>query len=179
VQSDPEVVLTEVERKKLFAMAMEIHALQTRAAEAANQLSPFTARLTELTTELSSRTDVPADVKSQVEAVSKEASTLAPQLTPPAGFGRGGGGGRGGAPDTPIARAAQAKNGLMAGMWPTEQTLKAYAEAKMQLPKAIADANTLFSKGASLSASLGRFNLALAAPQPVNATKTTDAKSKK
>jgi hypothetical protein len=176
VQSDPEVVLTEGERKKLFDMAMEIHALQTRAAEAANQLSPFTARLAELTTELSNRNDVPADVKSQVEALSKEASTLGPQLTPPAGFGRGGGGGgRGGAPDTPAARAAQAKNGLMGGMWPTEQTLKAYADAKVQLPKAIADANTLFSKGTALSSSLAKFNVALAAPQPVNA-KTAETK---
>ena len=35
VMSDPEVVLTEGERKKLFDMAMELHDLQRRATEAA------------------------------------------------------------------------------------------------------------------------------------------------
>ena len=182
VQSDPEVLLTEVERKKLFDMAMEVHGLQTHAAEALNQLVPFNARLTELSSEVSSRADVPADVKAQVEAMSKEAAALAPKLTAPAGFGRGGGGGggggRGGAQDTPIARATQAKNGLMGGMWPTEQTMKAYADAKTQLPKAIADANALFARASALSTSLARYNLALTPPQPVETRASPGAKGR-
>ena len=37
VMSDPEVVLTEAERKKLYDMAMEMHELQRRATEAGDR----------------------------------------------------------------------------------------------------------------------------------------------
>lgn len=111
------------------------------------------------------------ELKSSVEALQKDVAALAPKLTIPLGgrgFGGGGGfgGGRGGA-DSLVARVAQAKNGLMAGMWPTEATMRAYNESKTQLPKAIADANSLFARAATLSSALTKFNLTLAAPSPV------------
>jgi len=65
------------------------------------------------------------------------------------------------AADTPVAKAGQAKNGLMGGMWPTEQTMHAYADAKAQVPKAIAEANAAFARAAALSTSLAKFNVAL------------------
>jgi len=179
VLSDPEVVLTEAERRKLFDMAMEMHSLQIRAAEAGNELTPFNARLAELAREVASRDDIPADVKGSIDTLSKEAAALTPKLVPPVTFGRGGGGGgggRGGAPETPVARAGQAKNALMGGMWPTEQIMKAYAEAKTELPKAIAEANAVFSRGAALSTSLARFKVALSAPAPVAAKPAKGAK---
>jgi photosystem II stability/assembly factor-like uncharacterized protein len=168
VQSDPEVVLTELERKKLFDMAMEMHALHIRATEAANELSPFNTRLTELSKEVADRADVPADLKTSLETLGKDAAVLAPKLVQPVGFGRGGGGGgRGGAPDSPIARLTLAKNGLMGGLWPTEQTMKAYTEAKTEMPKVIAEANALFARSTAVSSSLAKFNLALTAPPAV------------
>ena len=97
-----------------------------------------------------------------MDTLTKDVAALTPKLVAPAGgFGRGGGGGRGGAPDTAIARAGQAKNGLMATLWPTEQTMKAYADAKSDLPKAIAEANAAFARGATLAASLAKFNVTL------------------
>jgi len=170
VVPDPEVALTEVERKKMYDMAMEMHTLQVQAAEVATQLTPFNTRLTELAKDVASRTDVPADVKSSVEALAKDVAALTPKLVAPAGgFGRGGGGGgRGGGADTAIGRAGQAKNGLMASLWPTEQTMKAYADAKSELPKAIAEANAVFVRGATVATSLAKFNMALTAPQPVS-----------
>ncbi|HUR34555.1 MAG TPA: hypothetical protein VM032_12220, partial [Vicinamibacterales bacterium] len=169
VLPDPEVALTEVQRRKMYDMAMEMHALQIQAAEVGTQLTPFNTRLTELSKEVASRTDVPADVKTSVETLAKEVAALAPKLVAPVGgFGRGGGGGgRGGAPDSAITRAGQAKNGLMATLWPTEGTMKAYADAKTELPKAIAEANAAFAKGATLASSLTKFNVTLTAPQPV------------
>ena len=182
VVSDPEVVLTETERKRMFDMAMEIHQLQGRAIEAANAIGPLNTRLAELSKEVGTRGEIPADVRSAVDALTAEVAALAPKFASPAGFGRGGGGqgaaggGRGAAADSPMARASQAKNGLMGGMWPTEQTMRAYNEAKAQIPKAIADANVLFARAAALSGSLAAFKLNLAAPQPVGgkpaATKT-------
>jgi photosystem II stability/assembly factor-like uncharacterized protein len=168
VAADPQVVLTDAERKKLFDMAMELHDLQRRATETSNAITPFNTRMTELAKEIESKTDVPADLKASFEAVNKELATLVPKFAAPAGGRGGGGGGRGGAgSDSLTARLAQAKNALMGGMWPTEQTLKSCSDVKTTVPKAIAEANALFAKAATLSTNLARHNLTLTAPQPV------------
>jgi photosystem II stability/assembly factor-like uncharacterized protein len=168
VAADPEVVLTEVERKRLFDMAMELHELQRRATEVSSGVGSLNTRLTELSKEASSRNDLPADLKSSVETLQKEVAALAPKFVMPTfGRGGGGGGGRGGAADSLISRLAQAKNAMMGGMWPTEATMRSYAEAKAQMPKAIAEANAAFTRAATLSSALTKHNLALTAPVPV------------
>jgi hypothetical protein len=53
---------------------------------------------------------------------------------------------------------------VMGGMWPTDATMKAYNEAKTGTPKAIAEANALFAKAATLSTQLAKYNLTLTAP---------------
>ena len=79
-----------------------------------------------------------------------------------------------------MAKLGQAKNGMMAGMWPTEQTMKAYSDAKVEVPKAINDANALFVKAAALSSSLARYNITLTAPTPTKPPATaTTSKTKK
>src|SRR6185503_2243438 len=124
-------------------------------------------QITQLATTLTDRNDVPAEVKSAFEAVKKDVDALAPKLAIPAG-GRGGGG-RGNAPEALLAKIGQAKNGLMAGMTPGEQTTTAYADAKTQAPKAIADLNDVIAKAGPLAASLTRYNLTLTVPAPVKA----------
>ena len=42
VSADPEVVLTDAQRKQLYDMAMEMHELQKRATEAATRSGPST-----------------------------------------------------------------------------------------------------------------------------------------
>lgn len=66
-------------------------------------------------------------------------------------------------------KVAQAKNGLMGGMWPTAQTLKAYNEAKADAPKALAEVNAAFAKASTLSASLAKYNATLTAPPSIDA----------
>ena len=73
----------------------------------------------------------------------------------------------GGAGDSLVARVGQAKTGLMGGLWPTEITMRAYTESKAQLPKAIADANALFVRAATLSSALTKHSLTLTAPTPI------------
>ena len=71
--ADPEVVLTEVERKRMYDMAMEMHELQRRGTDVmqrAGAAQPADAgghrrRST-------ARSDIPADVKSAFEAFNKE-----------------------------------------------------------------------------------------------------------
>ena len=172
VTADPEVVLTDAERKRLFDMAMEMHRLQKRATEIANELTPFNSRMNEAANQLGSRTDLPADVKTMFDALSKELAALMPKFAPPAG-GRGGRGGGGGGADNPLARAGIAKNGMMGGMWPGEQTMKAYADAKAQMPKLLADANALFVKASALSSALAKHSITLTPPALPAALKTT------
>jgi hypothetical protein len=170
VMNDPQVMLTDAERKKLYDMAMELHNLQRRATEAGAGVSSLNTRLPELAKEAQGKSDLSTDVKSNLESLQKEIATLAPKLVLQIGgrgFGGGGGGRGGGAPDNLAARLAQAKNGLMGGMMPPEATLRAYADAKVEVPKAIAEANSLFVRAATLSSALTKQGLTLTAPTPV------------
>ncbi|HEV3140540.1 MAG TPA: hypothetical protein VGY57_08500, partial [Vicinamibacterales bacterium] len=99
VTDDPDVVLTSLERKRQYDMAMEMHALQPRLTDAGAAHASLTRQLNELTTTLAGRADVPADVKSSFDAFKADLAALATKLAAPAGrgFGGGGGGGRGGA----------------------------------------------------------------------------------
>jgi photosystem II stability/assembly factor-like uncharacterized protein len=173
VTDDPEVVLTSAERKRMFDMAMEIHALQPRVNEAATAHASLTRQMTELAATIGARTDVPSDVKASFEALNKELAGLAPMLTVPQG--RGGGGGRG-ANESLSAKVGQAKNGLTAGMTPGDQTARAYGEVKAQTPKVIADLNTAIAKAATLSVALATYNLTLTAPQPVKMPEVAPAR---
>ena len=120
-----------------------------------------------------------ADVKTSVEALLKEVGTIAPKFAQAAG-GRGGagGGGRGGASDSLVGKIGQAKTGLMGGIWPGEQTMKAYADAKAQAPKAMADANAAIAKAATLGSSLAKYKLTLTAPEPVKIPASMAAEKK-
>jgi hypothetical protein len=192
VTADAEVALSEIERKRMFDMAMEMHDLQKRATEVQTALRPLNTRMAELAKEIAGRDDVPADVKATFEAFNKDLAAFAPKFAP-AAFGRGGGAGpaaaaapaaapaaaqpgqAAAAPGPPVTaptvnlltRIGQAKSGLMATMPVSEQTTKAYTEARAQVPKAIVDANALFARAAALSTALAPYKLTLTAPAPV------------
>jgi hypothetical protein len=175
VEADPEVVLTSAERRKMFDMAMEMHDLHRRAAEVGNLLVPINRQLPEIAKTMSGRSDVPADVKAAFEAFTKEMSAAVQRFAAAAGGGRGGRGGGPGAEANPIARIGVAKNGLMAGMPATAQTMQAYTEAKTQAPKAIAEATALAAKAAVMSETLARHKITLTVPPA--ATKSTTSPS--
>jgi hypothetical protein len=170
VVADPEVALTAIERKKLFDMAMEMHDLQRVANQVSGAITPLSARMAEIGKEIAGRSDVPADVKASVDGLAKDLGTVAPMFAAPAGGRGGGGGGGGGAVTPPVSvagRITQAKNGLMGGMWPTAQTIRAYDEAKAQAPKAFAEANAAIARASALSSVLAKYKLTLEVPEPV------------
>jgi hypothetical protein len=178
VEADREVALTAAERKKLFDMAMELHDLQRRAAQMSTALQPFNTRMAELSKEIDGRPDVPPDVKASFQALNKDLAAVAPKFSS-AGGGRGGAGGPGGSTGPSLlGRISQAKNGVMGGFWPTAQTLETYAEVKTATPKAIAEANALFARAGTLSATLATHRLTLSAPQPVAADPAPTGKKK-
>jgi photosystem II stability/assembly factor-like uncharacterized protein len=164
VVDDPDVALTSLERKRMFDMAMELHELQKPLTEAVGAQQSLSRQMTEIEDAIAKRSDVPADVKSQFESLRKDVTALAPRLTPPQGRG-------GGRSDNPsvVSRVGQAKNGLMGGMPVTEQTTRAYTEAKQQVPKAVADLNAIITRAGPVSSALARYNLALTVPASVKA----------
>jgi photosystem II stability/assembly factor-like uncharacterized protein len=170
VNVDPEVVLTDAQRRQLYDMAMEMHDLQRRAAEAAAGLASLNRQLAQIAQDAGSRSDLPPDVKSAIDSLRSDVTALAAKL--PAGGGgggRGGGGGGRGGPDPSVTgRIGQAKNGMMGGMWPTSMTMKAYTDSKTEAPKALSDANALFAKAATVSTTLTKYNIVLTAPKPVD-----------
>ena len=178
VTGDPEVALTEAQRKQLFDMAMEMHELQKRTTEAASGLASLNRQITQLSTDMAAKTDVPADVKAAFDSLKTDAAAMTPKLpVAAAGGGRGGGGGRGAADPSVVGKIGQAKNGMTGGMWPNSMTMKAYADAKTEAPKALSDANALFARAASVSTSLAKYNLKLDAPKPVEAGAPAKKKS--
>ena len=164
VVDDPEVALTSLEKKRMFDMAIEMHELQKRVTDAQTAQQSLSRQMTDLAKTVADRNDLPTDVKSQFESLNKDLTALAPKFATPQGRG---GGGRGGDNPSVAGRIGQAKNGLMGGMPVTEQTTRAYTEAKSQTPKAIADLNALIARASTVSAALARYNLTLTVPQPV------------
>jgi hypothetical protein len=172
VAGDPEVVLTQAERKRLYDMAMELHTLQGQANGVLERMVPVQRQLPEVMKQVAAKTDLPADVKTQAEAFNKEFTALATRLVPQGGGGRGGGGGgRGGAAEpSPIARANQAKSGMMVGMWPTQATMAAYNEAKSGLPAAINEATAMVTRAQALSGALAKHGITLTVAPPKSTT---------
>ncbi len=179
VVEDPEVVLTTVERKRQFDMAMEMHELQRPGNEAAAAHASLIRQMTDLAKTIAGRSDIPAEVKGSFESVNKELVSLGPKFAQPAGRG---GGGRGGAPDSLLVKIATAKAGLIAGMRPGEQTMHAYQESKAQMSKAIADMNEAIAKATALGSALAKYSLTLTVPptvkgsEPVGAKRTASAR---
>jgi hypothetical protein len=172
VAGDPDVMLTEVQRKQLYEMGMEMHELQKRTTEAAASLATLNRQIAQVSSEMASKSDVPAEVKTALDSLKTEATALAVKLpAAAAGGGRGGGGGgggRGGADTSVAGKIGQAKNGVSGGMWPNSMTMKAYADAKTDAPKALSDANALFARAAAVGTSLAKYNLKLDPPKPVD-----------
>jgi hypothetical protein len=128
----------------------------------------------EIMKQVAAKTDLPADVKGQAEAFDEEITAVGARLVPAGGGrgGRGGGGGGGGTP-SPVARAGQAKNGLMGGMWPTQATMDAYREAKAGVPGTITESTALLAKARALSAALAKHGIKL--DVPVSARSQTES----
>jgi photosystem II stability/assembly factor-like uncharacterized protein len=169
VAGDPDVALTDAQRKQLYDMAMEMHELHKRTADATAGLASLNRQITQLATDLAGKTDIPADVTAAFESLKTDAAAMTPKLpVAAAAAGRGGGFGRGAADTSVVGKISQAKNALTGGMWPTSIAMKAYADAKAEAPKALSDANALFARAAALSTSLAKYNLKLDTPKPVD-----------
>ncbi|HWK11638.1 MAG TPA: hypothetical protein VNR64_16385, partial [Vicinamibacterales bacterium] len=101
VNGDPDVVLTDAQRKQLFDMASELHQLQKGATEAASRVTALNRQTNDIAQSLQAKADVPAEVKTSFESFKKEVNDMAPKYA--TGGGRGGFG-RGNADQTVLGK---------------------------------------------------------------------------
>jgi photosystem II stability/assembly factor-like uncharacterized protein len=173
VSTDPAISMNDMQRKRYFDVAMDLHDIQQRGENAAAALGPFHTSMTDASDKIGKANGVPASVKTEFESLSREFDVVRAKFgvpqTPAAG-GRGGGGGRGGAvdPQNVVARAGNIKTQMLAfSETPSDTLMKQYAEVKAALPKAIADANAVLVKAMAVSQTLKKYDVTLNVPAPI------------
>jgi hypothetical protein len=172
VIADPAVQLADAQRRRLDALAVELHDLQRQGAAMATKLNALYAQMTAAATKLKDAGNVPAAVKTQFETFNKEFDAVRVKfgVPAPAGGGRGGGGGgRGGAdPENALARAIAVKGQVMA-VWeaPSDATVRQSADSKLALLRALTDANAFVGKVPAMSQALKAYDVTLTVPAGV------------
>jgi len=174
VSADPSVQMNDVQAKRYYDIAMDLHDMQRRSTEMATALSQLNTAMDELADKSSAW---PAAVKTQFDTTKKELETVRARFVslPPAGatvVAGGGGGGRGGgaatAPTDFPGRLGSVKGLMMAFQDnPSPYVVNQYNDLKVSVPKAILDGNAVLTKAMSLSAALKKSNVTLTVPAPV------------
>jgi hypothetical protein len=172
IVADPLEQMTAIERKKHFDTAFDLHEMQKRGNAMTAALQSIFTQLTENKAKI----DGNADAKAAVDAFNKDFDAVRPKfgVPPPAigAGGPGGGGGRGGGapvdPNNVAARVGVAKNNVMAFTdTPSDTAMRQYADAKLALPKAIAEGNAVIAKATALAATLKKVDVTLTVPAAI------------
>ena len=143
VKGDPEITISDADRKIWYDTAMDLHQLQTKANDAAEMVQNANAQLTLLQQQTRNVTLAPA-VKQSFDNVTKEMEAVRRRL----GLaGQGGGGGFGGGTENVRGRIGQLKNAIMGSTsLPTNTQLMQIREVKAALPQVIDQANAAAGK---------------------------------
>jgi hypothetical protein len=170
IVADPMDRLNDVERKRNFDMAMDLHEMQRKSAAMASALNSLYTQLDDAKAKIDAG---PADVKSAAAAFQKDFDAVRVKFgVPPPPIAAGGRGGRGGgAPLDPAnveAKVGQTKSAVLAfSDVPSSTTVSAYSEVKLALPKAIAEGNAVIAKASALAATLKKVDVTLTVPATV------------
>lgn len=173
---DPANPLTDVQRRRYYDVAMDLHRLQGRGVAVANALNPLYTQMTEIGAKLPGMANVPEAVKTQFAAVQKEFDAVrvkfgVPPAVGPAGGGRGGFGG-GGAAAAPspnlLARAGTVKGRIMSFYdMPSDALMSQYSDVRVSLPRAVTEANALLGRAQALSQALAKHGVTLTVPAAI------------
>jgi hypothetical protein len=144
VKGDPEITISDADRKIWYDTAMDLHQLQTKANETAEMVQNANIQLTLLQQQTRNQTLVPA-VKQSFDNVTKEMEAVRRRLG--LGGGQGGGGGFGGGSENVRGRIGQLKGAIMGSTsLPTNTQLMQIREVKAALPQVIDQANAAAGK---------------------------------
>jgi photosystem II stability/assembly factor-like uncharacterized protein len=141
VTGDPEIKITDADRKVWFDTAMDLQQLQQKANDAAELVQNANAQLQQLQQQTRNQTLAPG-VKQSMDNMSKEMESARRRL----GL-MGGGGGFGGNPENVRGRIGQLKGAIIGSTSvPTNTQLQQIREAKAALPIVIDQANAIAAK---------------------------------
>ena len=144
VKGDPEIRITDADRKTWFDSAKGLHDLQAEANGAAEVVQNASAQLRLLEQQTRTAT-VPAPAKKSLDDLSAELRRLRTRLG--LGNGPGGGGGFGGGAENVRGRIGQLKNAIMGSTSvPTTTQLAMIREVRAALPKVVEDAKAAGSR---------------------------------
>jgi hypothetical protein len=142
VTGDPEITISDADRKVWYETAMDLHQMQIKATEAAEMVQNAHAQLTLLEQQTREGTMPPA-VKQSFDSVTKEMEPVRRRL----GLVGGGQGGFGGGSENVRGRIGQLKNAIMGSTGlPTNTQLMQIREVKAALPAVIDQANAAAAK---------------------------------
>lgn len=147
VKGDPEIPITDADRKVWHDTALDLHQMQARANEVAEMVQNAVAQLNTLT-EQTRRATLSSNVTRSLDAMAKEFEVLRRRLgLGGGGPGGGGGGGFGGGSENVRGRIGQLKNQIMnSTSVPTTTQLMQIREVKAALPIVVDQANAAVAK---------------------------------
>jgi photosystem II stability/assembly factor-like uncharacterized protein len=143
VKGDPQIQITDADRKIWHDTARDLHEMQAKANDVAEMVQNAFAQVGVLQQQTRGAT-LPPNVKQQLDAVVKEFEAVRRRL----GLGQqGGGGGGGGNTENVRGRIGQLKGSVMAATaTPTNTQLMQIRETKAALPGVIDQANAVVAK---------------------------------
>jgi photosystem II stability/assembly factor-like uncharacterized protein len=146
VKGDPEIAITDADRKVWFDTAMDLHQLQEKANTVAELVQNANAQLQTLTQQTRGATLAP-NVKTQLDAVTKDMEAVRRRVGLGGGGPGEGGGGFGGGNENVRGRIGQLKGSIMGSTsLPTNTQLMQIREVKAALPGVIDQANAVAAK---------------------------------
>jgi hypothetical protein len=146
VKGDPEIEITEADRRVWFETAMDLHQMQRRANEVAEMVQNASAQITLLQQQTRGATLAPA-VKQSLDGLQKEFEVLRRRLGLGQGGPGGGGGGFGGGTENVRGRIGQLKGAIMGSTSvPTSTQLMQIREVKAAWPIVADQANAAVAK---------------------------------
>jgi hypothetical protein len=167
---DPDVHFTATEHERYHAIVADLHELQRRGVAAAVALNALYPQMADVSKKLAENSGVSSGTKAQFEALSKQLDSVRKKFGVPLPTAPAGRGGRGNTPDPEnvLARTTALKTQLM-NVWeaPSASMIREYNAAKIDLPKAVSEANAIVTRAASVSQALKANGIVLTVPPPV------------
>jgi photosystem II stability/assembly factor-like uncharacterized protein len=159
VRGDPEITISDADRRLHFEVLKELHEMHGRANRAVEALNRMRDQMGAIQGAVRESKDVPAALKAKVDSLQTELDSLRRRVA--------GGGGFGGPPNV-RGRITQLKGQVMGSTSrPTEVQMRWLEESRAALPQAVTDVNALVAKFPPLLEELARNGIYPAPPKPV------------
>ncbi|MGH9350275.1 MAG: VPS10 domain-containing protein [Vicinamibacterales bacterium] len=169
VAGDPEIQITDADRRTHFDTVMALHVLQGTMNEAADLVTDMDRQLTTVNDTLEGQANVPGSLKSAIGDLRKSVDALKPRL------GVGGAGGFRFNPANVRGRVGQLKGAIMGSTsLPTETQTRMVGETRTASTKLVDDVNGAVAKFAGLYKELATSGLYPAPLKPIGKIPTSN-----